>query len=262
MNRQADNGRNGARCGAICCTRIINLGVTRGQYEILRGVNLHIHCGELTAVIGGNGAGKTTLLKAIVGEIPYSGELIYLDEKETRASGPVIGYVPQKFDFDRSSPISVFDFFASFLSNKPVWLVRSKKLREEILQSLSRVGAQHLIDRKLGALSGGELQRVLLALALDPVPNLLLLDEPVSGIDHSGLRMFYKLVSDLRRQFDLSIILVSHDLGMVEKYADRVIFVNNKTVELCGTPEEVFSNGGVAELFGLNLRSRGKGTQC
>lgn len=253
MNKTNENGKNEHQCGNLCCTHIINLGVVHGQYEILRGVNMHIHCGELTAIIGPNGAGKSTLLKAIVGEIPYTGELNYLDEKESRASKPVIGYVPQTLNFDNSSPISVYDLFASFLSNKPIWLFHSRKLHNEIRESLLRVNAEHLIDRKLGALSGGELQRVMLALALNPVPDLLLLDEPVSGIDHSGLQMFYRMVSDIRRQFDLSIILVSHDLSMVAKYADRVIFINNKTVECIGTPEEVFSNNSVIELFGLDL---------
>lgn len=258
MNNHADNEKKDTHCKSLCCTQIIDLSVTRGQYEILRGVSLHIHCGELTAIIGPNGAGKSTLLKAIVGEMPYSGELKYLDEKETMASRPVIGYVPQSLNFDSSSPISVYDLFASFLTNRPVWLFHSKELRKEIAESLSSVNAEHLIDRKLGALSGGELQRVLLALALNPVPDLLLLDEPVSGIDHSGLQLFYKMVSDLRRKYDLSILLVSHDLSMVAKYADRVIFINNKTVELSGTPEEVFSNRGVIELFGLDITSRKK----
>jgi zinc transport system ATP-binding protein len=258
MNRNNENVRNGAHCSSFCCTQIVNLGVTRGQYEILRGISLHIHCGELTAIIGPNGAGKSTLLRAIVGEIPFSGELKYLDEKDSRATKPVIGYVPQKLNFDSSSPISVYDLFASMLSNLPVWLFHSKKLRGRIEESLSRVNAEYLINRKLGALSGGELQRVLLALALDPVPDLLLLDEPVSGIDHSGLQMFYSIVSDLRKKFDLSIILVSHDLSMVAKYADRVIFINNKTVESSGTPEKVFSDKNVRELFGLDLMSRGK----
>jgi zinc transport system ATP-binding protein len=237
----------------LCCTRIENFGVTLGQYEILRGVNLHIHCGDLTAVIGPNGAGKSTLLKAILGETPHSGSLSFLDEKNRHTDRPQIGYVPQKLDFDASSPTSVFDLFASALSNEPVWLLHAKKARKAILESLTGVEAAHLIDRRLGALSGGELQRVLLALALSPVPDLLLLDEPVSGIDHNGLKLFYKTVSDLRRNYDLSIILVSHDLDLVAQYADRVILLNNKTIECAGTPQEVFSNEKTVELFGLNV---------
>lgn len=238
-------------CG-LCCTRIKNFGVTRGSMEILKEVNLHIHCGDLTAVIGPNGAGKSTLLKAILGEIPHSGELVFLDTQKDRTGRPLIGYIPQKLDFDYSSPTSVFDLFACAHTAIPVWFTHSKHLRQSVRESLKRVQADHLIDRRLGALSGGELQRVLLALALDPVPNLLLMDEPVSGIDQNGLQLFYKTVSELRKNYDLSIILVSHDLSLVARYADRVVFLNNKTVESCGTPKEVFSDKKVIDTFGID----------
>lgn len=237
-------------CG-LCCTRIQDFGVKRNNFEILKDVNLHIHCGDLTALIGPNGAGKSTLLKAMLGEIPHTGELTFLDVKNQRTGRPLIGYVPQKLDFDSSSPTSVFDLFASAHSNLPVWLLHSKQVRERALQGLRRVQADHLVNRRLGALSGGELQRVLLALALDPVPDLLLLDEPVSGIDQPGLQLFYKIVSELRKNYDLSIILVSHDLSLVAQYADRVVYLNNKTVECCGTPEEVFADSRVVDMFGI-----------
>lgn len=256
------NGLSADHCvSGLCCTRIENFGVVRGKFEILKNVNLHIHCGELTAVIGPNGAGKSTLLKAILGEIPHTGKLVFLDGKNKRAGKPLIGYVPQKLDFDSSSPTSVYDLFAAALSSKAVWFFRPKKIREDVLQSLRRVDADHLIGRRLGELSGGELQRVLLALALRPTPDLLLLDEPVSGIDPSGLQLFYNTVSELRRNYDLSIILVSHDLNIVACYADRVVLINNKTVDCMGTPEEVFNDRKTVDLFGLDLMKRGAGGQ-
>ncbi|MDP4094862.1 MAG: metal ABC transporter ATP-binding protein [Bacillota bacterium] len=238
-------------CG-LCCTKIQNFGVTRNKFEILKNVDLHIHCGDLTAIIGPNGAGKSTLLKAILGEIPHTGELIFLDAKSKRTGRPLLGYVPQKLDFDNSSPMSVFDLFAAARTGIPVWLSRSKHLHQSVKESLGKVQADHLIDRRLGALSGGELQRVLLALALEPVPDLLLLDEPVSGVDQNGLQMFYKTVSDLRTNYDLSILLVSHDLNLVAQYADRVVFINNKTVESCGTPKQVFTDKRVIDTFGID----------
>lgn len=240
----------GCTCG-LCCTKINNFGVTRNRTEILRDVNLHIHCGDLTALIGPNGAGKSTLLKAILGEIPHSGELIFLNANDKGTGRPLIGYVPQKLDFDPSSPTSVLDLFAAARSRIPVWFSCSQRIRRHVRESLARVQADHLINRRLGALSGGELQRVLLALALDPVPHLLLLDEPVSGIDQLGLKLFYQTVSKLRRDYDLSIILISHDLNFVAEYADRVAFLNNKTIECCGTPPEVFSNQKVIDTFGI-----------
>jgi len=243
------------KCG-LCCTKITNFGISRGGTEILRNVNLHIHCGDLTAIIGPNGAGKSTLLKAILGEISHTGELQFLDAKDKGTTRPIMGYVPQKLELDSSSPTSVLDLFAAALTKMPIWFTYSKKIRERVREALARTQAEHLINKRLGALSGGELQRVLLALALDPIPHLLLLDEPVSGIDQRGLELFYKTVSMLRENYDLSIILVSHDLNLVAEYADRVVFVNNKTVECVGTPQEVFGNEKVIQTFGLDWSKR------
>ena len=136
------------------------------------------------------------------------------------------------------------------MSRKPAWQGVSKKLDKRIVDCLSRVQAEKLIDKRLGALSGGELQRVLLALALEPMPQLLLLDEPVSGVDRKGLEVFYEIVSKIRKEYDLTIILVSHDLDLVRKHADRVILLN-RTVILNGTPEEVYTDKRMHETFGL-----------
>ncbi len=238
-------------CG-LCCTKIENFAVTRGNTEILKDINLHIHCGELTALIGPNGAGKSTLLKAILGEIPHQGELKYLDYRDQHAGKPIIGYVPQRLDFDAGSPLSVLDLFGASRSNTPVWLTHSRQLRKHTREILARMQADKLVDRRLGDLSGGELQRILLALALDPLPDLLLLDEPVSGIDRLGLEMFFRKVADLRSEYDLSIILVSHDLQLVAQYADRVVFLN-QIVQCVGSPEEVFNNEKAIQTFGRVL---------
>lgn len=240
-------------CSRLCCTRVKDLGVILGKKQLLRDVNIHVHCGELTALIGANGAGKSTLLKAILGEIPHSGTLQYIDAKGVRSGHPLIGYVPQQLDFDLSTPTSVFDLFMASLTSIPSWIARPRSVRTRVGQSLARVEAEHLLDRRLGALSGGELQRVLLALALDPIPDLLLLDEPVAGIDRNGLALFYRIVDDLRQNYDLSIILVSHDFGMVAKHADRVILLNG-TVICSGTPAEVFADERTREEFGMLWR--------
>ncbi len=245
---------NGSQCGqSLCCTKIQHISITRGKHQILKDINLHIHCGELTAIIGSNGSGKSTLLKALLGEIPHLGEVIYLASQGQAAKNPIIGYMPQKLDFDLSAPMSVLDVFAASCSRMPIWWGSSKKTRQRVRNNLRRVKAEHLIDRKLGVLSGGELQRVLLALALDPIPNILLLDEPVSGIDQNGLKMFYQIVAELRRDYDLSIILVSHDLQLVAEYADRVAFLNNGIIQRCGTPQEVFGSKEVRALFNIDF---------
>jgi len=250
----ADQMKCAGECGGLCCTRIENFGVAKGQVCILENVNIHIHCGDLTAIIGPNGAGKSTLLKALLGEIPHTGQLKYLASNGGRTQ-PVIGYVPQQLSFDAGTPTSVLDLFISCRSLLPAWLFKPASIRRQSLESLARVKAEHLIDRRLGTLSGGELQRVLLALALDPIPNLLLLDEPVSGIDQGGLELFYKLVSELRQKYDLSIILVSHDLDLVAKYADRVVLLD-RTVLSSGTPGEVFSDERTLKSFGITYPER------
>lgn len=235
-------------CG-LCCTKLESFSVTIGKTEILRDINIHIHCGELTALVGPNGAGKTTLLKAIMGEIPHTGTLRFLDIKDCHTRKPVLGYVPQKLEFDPGAPISVLDLFSAGLSARPIFLGHSARQRERAAASLSVVHAEHLLERRLGDLSGGELQRVLLALALDPCPDLLLMDEPVSGVDPHGRELFYNMVSSLRQQYDMSIILVSHDLAVVSRHADRVVFID-RTLQCAGTPEEVFSNEKIIRAYG------------
>ncbi len=237
-------------CAKLCCTRIEHFTVKAGRLTIFEDVNMHVHCGQLTALIGPNGAGKSTLLRAILGEIPHTGELHYADAKGKHTGHPVIGYVPQYLRFDVSSPTSVMDIFMACLSRRPVWLCSSKKLRPRVQASLERVQAAHLIDRRLGALSGGELQRVLLALALDPVPDLLLLDEPVSGVDQNGLELFYEIVSELREKEDMAIILISHDLNLVKKHADQVVLLNKRIIT-SGSPDEVFRDSRTRSIFGM-----------
>lgn len=238
----------------LCCTRLENFRVSIGGNVLLHDVNLHIHCGELTGLIGPNGAGKSTLLKAMVGEIPFSGSMHFLDAKGLRTGRPLIGYVPQRLDFEQGSPASVLDFCSACISNTPVWLSHSRRNRKRILDNLARVQVEHLIKRRICELSGGELQRVLLACALDPVPNLLLLDEPVTGVDPRGLEIFYEMVSALRKEHDLSILMVSHDHGMISQYADRIVLLD-QTVLAVGRSSEVFHNQLFLNLFGRQWTS-------
>lgn len=238
-------------CFGYCCTKIQGFAVKVGKTEILKDVNLHLHCGELTALIGPNGAGKSTLLKAILGEIKHEGTIVFAGSNGNKTGRPIVGYVPQQLQFDTAAPVSVKNLFTSCMSRRPAWHTPSKQLNQRILSCLNRAQAEGLIDKRLGALSGGELQRVLLALALEPMPQLLLLDEPVSGVDRKGLEVFYDMVSKIRKQFDLSIILVSHDLDLVKKHADRVVLLD-KTVILNDSPEKVYSDKRLHETFGLS----------
>lgn len=233
-------------CG-YCCTKISNISVKRGSKQILKNVNIHIHCGKLTVIIGKNGAGKSTLLKAILGEIPHEGSITFKN-KNNEEKKIKIGYVPQKLDLE-NSPITVYDMVASFSSNKPTFLFKSKKLYEKIKEHLKDFGADNLIDRKVNRLSGGELQRVMLGMAMMSKPDLLILDEPISGIDKNGKEQFYKKIYDLKKSNDMAIILVSHDFEYVKKYADDVILLN-QVIEKEGTPDDVFKSKIFIDTFG------------
>ncbi|MEI6035741.1 MAG: metal ABC transporter ATP-binding protein [Verrucomicrobiae bacterium] len=243
------------QCGQ-CCTKIDSISVTLERHRIIEDVSLHLHCGELTTVVGPNGAGKSTLLRALLGEVPHAGSIHFLPVfGPGRGDAPAIGYVPQSLDFDRFSPVSVCDLFAASTSRFPVPLGFRKGTRKAALSALESVEAGDLLDRKLGKLSGGELQRVLLALSLTPLPNLLLLDEPVSGIDLPGRDLFYRTVSDLRRRFDLSILMVSHDLAGVMAVSDRVVFLDRRVISV-GSPTQVLANPEFRHAFGLDLEGR------
>ncbi|MFQ7061906.1 MAG: metal ABC transporter ATP-binding protein, partial [[Clostridium] leptum] len=218
----------------------------------LNQVNLTANHGEILALIGRNGAGKTTLLKAILGQTPYSGRISYFNCQGKRIDRPRIGYVPQFLAFDRSTPVTVEDLFCANRSRIPVWMSHGKKRQKEAESLLEKVGGTGLFRKKLGALSGGELQRVLLAFALDPLPDLLLLDEPVSAVDRKGVGVFYDLVTSLRSEYHMPVILVSHDLGHVKKYASKAAFLQDGTVAMQNAVDKVLNNPQVREAFGLD----------
>ena len=217
-----------------------NVSVKIGGDKILKNVNLHVHCGQMVALIGPNGAGKSTLLKALLGEREFDGNIIFSAPGSRRAKAR-IGYVPQSPNFDPGDPLSVADLFTCCLSRRPAFLGPGKSDRELILECLDRVHGEDLIDKRVGTLSGGELQRVLLALALEPMPNILILDEPLSGVDIEGQTGLMDMLDEIRRDFDLSILMTTHDFSMLPRYADRVVLIDHE-VKRQGTPEEVLDS--------------------
>lgn len=236
-------------CG-LCSIAMQGVTVTSGEDTLLEQVDLTFHCGELTALIGKNGAGKTTLLKTLLGERSYKGSITFTDHHGRVLPVPRIGYVPQHLDFDQSMPVSVLDFIAAAKGGHPVWFGQNKRQKEDIRRMLEEMECGYLAERRLGALSGGELQRVLLALATDPVPDLLVLDEPVSGVDQAGLDLFYKRVTELRDRQHMAVLLVSHDLGLIREYADKVVLLD-KTVVAEGEADEVFRTEAFRDAFGF-----------
>ncbi len=169
------------------------VSVTIGGVRILEKVNAAVPRGSATAVIGPNGAGKTTLLMALLGQIGFGGR-IHIEPTGGRASR--IGYVPQRLDFDRGMPLTVLDLMVMGRQRRPLWIGLARRHRERALALLDAVKAEPLADRRLGALSGGELQRVLLALALEQDPDILILDEPSAGVDIGGENLLLRTARD------------------------------------------------------------------
>lgn len=240
----------GHGCADSCCLQMDGLSVTVDSGNcLLKDINLHIHCGQMVAVIGPNGAGKSTLFKTILGHQPYSGTLTF-----HRAGGQVarlqVGYVPQSPSFDPGDPLTVQDLLLSAISRWPVCLPTPRSLRMRAESCLARVDGIPLLSKRVGSLSGGELQRVLLAMALEPVPNLLILDEPLSGVDIQGAAALMEMLDQLRRDYDLSILLSTHDFDMLRSYADQVLLLN-KSIVRAGGADDVLSSPEFRQVFQL-----------
>ncbi|HEX68264.1 MAG TPA: metal ABC transporter ATP-binding protein [bacterium] len=209
-----------------------------GTPGVLQDISLRIEEGTLNMLIGPNGAGKTTLLKVIMGFIkPYKGEIRVLGRTPEEARRE-IGYVPQRFQFDRTFPITVSEFLALSHPGKDLF-------REEVI---THVGIRDLLPLPLGSLSGGQLQRVLIARAMLKSPRLLLLDEPVSGVDLEGEKTFYELVNHFKYEHEVTILMVSHQLDVVLKFADQVICIN-RTLMCSGPPSRVLTKETFQKLF-------------
>lgn len=240
--------------GADIAVSVRDLHVSLGGQSVLRGVNLHLHRGQLVALIGPNGSGKTTLLRAIVGlQKPDAGEVRLLGENNIQKALPRVGYVPQRFVPDRSFILSVREFLALRLRETQHWFWhRHRDTDDRLMADMAELGVESLLDRPIAALSGGQLQRVLIVFALLKRPELLILDEPTAGVDSPGEKTFYDLIGEIHRRRKLTVVLVSHDLSMVYRHASWVYALNG--VVCCeGSPEQVMNADALKETYGLNI---------
>ena len=245
--------------------KVENVTMQFGGVVAVDNLNLEVNRGEIVALIGPNGAGKSTLFRSILGQIsgykgkitfsPAGGPAIRLDGGPVSGARPLVGYVPQAPSFDRGDPVSVLDFFTAATARWPVWLPVPAKYRARAAACLARVHGEDLLHRPMGGLSGGQLQRVLLALALEPVPHILILDEPLSGVDIEGEQQLLDMLDELRTQYDLSIFLSTHDFATLGRFADKVILLNRRVLR-AGPPDEVLSSREFHETFHLRM---GKG---
>lgn len=208
-----------------------------GQDEVLHDITLKVDPGEIVTILGPNGSGKSTLLRALLGIVPVA------EGRILREAGLRVGYVPQKLTVDRTMPITVRRFLS----------LPTRVSDQAAEDALKRVGMAGQGREQMTTLSGGQLQRVLLARALLGRPQLLMLDEPTSGLDQPGEAAFYRLIEEVRLDTGAAVLMISHDLHVVMAASDRVICLNG---HICceGTPRVVSTAPEYRALFGLGTQ--------
>jgi zinc/manganese transport system ATP-binding protein len=233
------------------------VGVRLGGREILRDVSFAVRDGEFAGVIGPNGAGKTTLLRVILGLQPTVGGQVLLDGEPRHRGGKnhktTVGYVPQKLNIDQDVPLRARDVVSLGLDgNRLGFAFPSRQRREVVDQALSDVGASDYANARVGELSGGEQQRVMIAHALVSRPQLLLLDEPLANLDLRSEQEIVTLLGKLAREQDIAVLLSAHDMNPLLGVMDRIIYVANGKVAT-GTTDEVVTSEGLTELYGHHV---------
>jgi zinc transport system ATP-binding protein len=219
-----------------------NVSLALGNTRILDDVSFAIRAGTIHCIVGANGGGKTSLIRSLIGQMPHSGDITIQWQE-----GKVIGYVPQALDFDKSLPITVMDFMAMTCQRRPIFLGVSRQRRRLIEAALDRVGMRGKLRTRLGSLSGGERQRVLFAQAMIPEPALLVLDEPMTGLDLAGKEILEGAIRDFARTGG-TVVWINHDIVQVNDIADALTYIDRKVL-LDGAPRDVLAGGAAAHLF-------------
>ncbi len=216
-----------------------NVSVKIKNEEVLQNVSFTAEKGETIAIIGPNGAGKTTLLKSLLGFLPYQGAIKFEGK-------PVVGYVPQRIDIDRDLPLTVQEF----LDLVPTFFKKPRNTPKQVLGFVNL--SETFLLRSISTLSTGEFQRILIAFALMNQPDVLLFDEPTASIDIAGQETIYELLHRLQDVQHFALILISHDLTMVYRYADKVLCLNR--TQICfGVPREVLTPEELQKIYGETL---------
>jgi len=219
-----------------------NVCLALGATRILENVSFTIDEGAIHCIVGANGGGKTSLIRSLLGQMPHTGRIVvHWNDNRT------IGYVPQALDFDKTLPITVRDFIAMTCQKRPVFLGVARSQREAIDAALERVGLKDKWRYRLGDLSGGERQRVLFAQALIPEPSLLVLDEPMTGLDLSGKQIIEQAIAGFAASGG-TVVWINHDIVQVGAMATAMTYID-RHVRLNGRPREVLASGAAMQLF-------------
>jgi len=234
--------------------RLDGIGVRLGGRQVLSDVSFTIRKGEFTGLIGPNGAGKTTLLRVILGlQEPSSGQVLIDGEPRQKSNKSSIGYVPQKLVIDPDMPLRARDVVSLGLDGHRLGFgFPSRQRRDLIDKTLCDVGAEKYADARVGELSGGEQQRVLIAHALISRPKLLLLDEPLANLDLKSEQEIVAVLGKLAREHEISVLLSAHDMNPLLSVMDRIVYVANGRVAT-GSTDEVVTSEGLSRLYGHHV---------
>lgn len=231
-----------------------DLRVLRGGRPVLDRITAEITRGQITAVVGLNGSGKSTFLRTLLGEFPHTGVIEYRCGHDHSKPRPEhVGYVPQRLQFDPRTPLTVTDLLGLALLKRPLFLGVPKRVLARVQPLLDRVGVGDLLDVPVEGLSGGQLQRILLALALEPKPELLLLDEPASGVDFKDKKRFYELIGELNRETGVTVVLVSHDIPLLLGLVSYVICLKDGHIANQGPPLTALTPSAISATFGHQM---------
>jgi zinc transport system ATP-binding protein len=237
VNRnQVSSGNSAATAPTL---EVEHLGVKFGSNEVFGDVSFSVARGSSLAVIGPNGSGKSVLFRALIGAQAHSGVIRW-------APGVRIGYVPQKLDIERDLPLTGRDFLRAKAA-----VVRSGS--DAIASAIERVGiAPEVLKRPIGAMSGGQFQRLLVAFALVGDPNVLMLDEPAAGVDAPGQERLAETLERLREREGVTVMVISHDLSVVFRHATNVVCLAGG-LKCFGAPQEVLTPKMLSELYGTEI---------
>lgn len=220
-----------------------HVGLVLGRTDVLSEVALRVEPGTVHAIVGPNGGGKSSLIRCLLGQAPHAGAI----RIDWPGAPGRIGYVPQALEFDRGLPMTVMDFLAALVADRPAFLSPKAVVKAAILAALAEVGMEGKAGRRMGALSGGERQRVMMAQGLMPAPDLLVLDEPMAVLDEAGAQIFERLIGTLTAR-GTTVLWVEHDLAAVRRLAGRVTGLS-RTVLFDGAPEAELTPERVLALF-------------